>query len=86
MSSNYIFFLGKPTHRFVRETSDEEEGRANKIKEFFSQFYGGSAPQGSSPANNPDSSTSNQQSSSEYQPELLTSSIAETPAGPEAKD
>jgi len=91
-------FSGKPTHRFVRETNDEDEGRTNKIKEFLGQFYGGSKPGSQSPStptNQPgslppyqsNSPTSNQSgSSTSYQPDLLTSSVEETPAGPEAKD
>lgn len=92
----YILFLGKPTHRFVRETNDEDEGRTNKIKEFFGQFYGGSKPQSQSPSTptyqqgssspyQPDSSNQ-PDSSTSYKPELLTSSVEETPAGIEDKD
>jgi len=74
--------IGKPTHRFVRENQDEDEGRTNKIKEFFSQFYGGSSSQsqpsstqqGSSSPYQPESSTSNQPgSSTPYQPGSSTS-------------
>ncbi|XP_022167210.1 uncharacterized protein LOC111031529 [Myzus persicae] len=86
----------KPTHRIVRETNDEDEGRTNKIKEFFGQFYGGSKPQSQSPSTptyqqgssspyQPDSSNQ-PDSSTSYKPELLTSSVEETPAGIEDKD
>lgn len=71
-------FLGKPTHRFVREISNEDEPRINKIKEFLSQLQGygsfgsTSQPQSSStPTHQPDSSTSYQQ---------------ETAAGPEPEE
>ncbi|XP_003243708.1 uncharacterized protein LOC100570068 [Acyrthosiphon pisum] len=89
----------KPTHRFVRETNDEDEGRTKKIKEFLSQFYGGSTTQsqqsstqsGSSSPYQPQSSTSNQPgSSTPYQPgssnypDPSTSPLVETPAGPES--
>lgn len=78
-------FLGKPTHRFVRDTKDEDEGRTNKIKELLSQFYGGSASQsqpsstqqGSSSTYQPESPTSNY-------PDSLTSPLVETPAGSES--
>jgi len=68
-------FQGKPTHRIIRETNDEDEGRINRIKEFLGQIYGGSTSQ-SSPYQ-PQSSTSNQ-------PDSLTSPLVETPAGPES--
>jgi len=75
-------FLGKPTHRFVRETNDEDEGRIKKIKEFLTQFYGGSTSQ-SQPSTQPGSSTPYQPGSSNY-PDPLTSPLVETPAGPES--
>jgi len=77
-----MWFLGKPTHRFVRDTKDEDEGRSNKIKELLSQFYGGAASQ-SQPSSTqqssslPESPTSNHTDSS-------TSLMVETPAGPES--
>ncbi|CAI6351206.1 unnamed protein product [Macrosiphum euphorbiae] len=72
----------KPTHRFVRETNDEDEGRTKKIKEFLSQFYGGSTSQSQPPSTQPGSSTPYQPGSSNY-PDPSTSPLVETPAGPE---
>lgn len=75
--------IGKPTHRFVRETNDEDEGRTNKIKELLSQFYGGSTSQSQPPSTQPDSSSPYQPGSSNY-PDPSTSPLVETPAGPES--
>ncbi|XP_060833453.1 uncharacterized protein LOC132916981 [Rhopalosiphum padi] len=76
----------KPTHRFVRENSNEDEPRINRIKEYLSQLQGygpfGSTSQSqssSTPTHQPDSSTS-------YQPDLLTSNQQETAAGPEPEE
>ncbi|CAH1720602.1 unnamed protein product [Aphis gossypii] len=66
----------KPTRRFVREISNEDdEPRINKIKEFLGQLQGyGSF-----------GSTSQPQSSSTpiHQPDSSTSYLQETAAGPE---
>ncbi|XP_060878416.1 uncharacterized protein LOC132950843 [Metopolophium dirhodum] len=75
----------KPTHRFVRETKDEDEGRTNKIKEFLSQLYGGSTSQSQPSSTQPDSSTPYQPgSSASNYPDPLTSPLVETPSEPES--
>ncbi|KAL4144018.1 hypothetical protein QTP88_006258 [Uroleucon formosanum] len=93
MKKSFLQTGSKPTHRIVRETKDEDEGRGNRIKEFLSHFYGGSTShsqpsstqQGSSSPYQPESLTSNQPgSSTPYQPDSLTSPLVETPAGPES--
>ncbi|CAH1720580.1 uncharacterized protein LOC126550266 [Aphis gossypii] len=65
----------KPTRRFIREISNEDEPRINKIKEFLGQLQGyGSLGSTSQPQSSPTPT---------HQPDLSTPYLQETAAGPE---
>jgi len=91
--------IGKPTHRFVRENSNDDDSYSGKgIKEILAKIpgYGSSSPPKPSPAPTPTptpkptptptyqpDSSTYQPDSSTYQPDSSISYQQETAAGPE---